>query len=44
MARRNDQRYEEIVGFCWSFVHPKTGKRVYSRNGRPFPIRRRRKK
>jgi hypothetical protein len=37
-----DSRYE-IVGFCWSFVHAKTGRRVYSRNGRPFPIKRRRR-
>ena len=43
MSRKpQDDRYE-IVGFCWSFVHAKTGRRIYARNGRPFPIKRRRR-
>jgi hypothetical protein len=41
MARKKRQGDYEIVGFCWSFIHPKTRKRVYPRNGRPFPIKRR---
>ncbi len=24
--------------FRWSFIHPVTGKRVYSKNGRPIPL------
>jgi hypothetical protein len=44
MARKKFEADDyEIVGFCWSFLHPKTGKRVVSRNGRPFPIKRRKK-
>lgn len=27
-----------LVGYAWSFVHPKTGQRIYAKGGRPFPI------
>lgn len=27
------------VIFRWWYIHPKTGRRIHSKNGRPFPIR-----
>lgn len=41
MARTKRSGDYVVVGFCWSFVHAKTGKRIFSRNGRPFPIKKR---
>lgn len=28
-----------VIIFRWSFRHPKTGKVIRPKNGRPFPIR-----